>query len=169
MEERNTVIIDDVDILRGTVAVIDASGRKFKLSLGSGFPTITIPYPGERWQIVRNGYSWQLDGRYDTGRETVLATDMTPGDTRIIGGQVFISADSISINKKRFGITYWEKLAITPGTTEVVLEHAPVDIKSILAYNNQSLVDPTTLTLVGKGLSGTFAVGTLIVYYQYIP
>jgi hypothetical protein len=173
--ERNVVLIDDVSPSTQSVQVTDMRGGKFAIPYGGTRGSVLIPKKGESWIVSRNDFSWSLIDRYETSEDRVKITDLQPGDNRVTStATLHLSTPSVAINNQPFGITTWERFDIPQqGLWSITLAQSPISIKSIMAFNNSRLVDPSYLRLNENILDGSpkikFAPGVLIIYYQYNP
>lgn len=171
--ERNVVLIDDVSPSNQTVQVTDMRGGKFTLTY-SGAGSLLVPAKGDSWIIQRNDFAWELIDRYESSSDIIKNSELNPGDNRISSTtELKLAAPVVSINRQPLGVTTWDRFDIPhQGLWNVALSHNPI-VKSVMAFNNGGLVDPSYLKINTNIVDGNpkikFANGSLVIYYQYIP
>jgi hypothetical protein len=172
--ERYAVLIDEVDPNTQIVQVVDSRGGKFSISYATTAGSLLIPKKGEYWLAERADYEWVLSGRYETSEDKLKIADLNPGDNRLLSSTVVrISAPSLTFNDQLLGVMTWDRFEIpSQGLSSIILTKAPISPKTIMAFSNGRLLDPTLLTLAHNVLIGNsirFAAGVLVVHYQFIP
>ena len=82
-----------------------------------------------------------------------------------------LSVGSVNGNPDPIGATQRQRMVTAGATTSWVLDNQPVDIHTIMLFNNGVLVDPNGYGLSGSTLTfPSIATGhTLVVWYQALP
>lgn len=176
--ERYVVLIDEVSTENNLVYAYEGtSGGRITIPLyevQGGI--IRIPQKGELWNVVRYNRQWYLGGLFNSQENEI--SQLAPGDFLLNGATLHLNVDRININGRPVAPTKWDRIQITTpmnatGTTQVALSDIPISSSCIQAYNNGTLIDPSTIvykedaTIIS--ISPTITVGNIVViYYQYM-
>lgn len=173
--ERMAVRIDTVDLPNRIAHVISKRDGKFKAGFRAVDSLFQIPLKGETWIVERHtSYEWNLVSRQDRPAEHDAKNTLAEGDAHMrVPGKLLIDTGS-GLQLLRggatsdIGATTNESRTTTGSTTTWTLANTPVNLKTVMLFDNGLLVDPATLSLAGKVLTfASIATGhALVVYYQ---
>lgn len=124
----------------------------------------------------------QGDHRIESNRVQLRTTEIdvqnpnsdNPTDLTMQAGTISLELTAISLGNASpvpLGATRRERMVTAGATTSWTLANTPVDIQTIMLFDNGTLVDPNGYGLSGKVLSfPSIAIShTLLVWYQTLP
>lgn len=172
--EKQVVQIDLVNVANRDVQVRDKTGAKFSAAFRETSAAFQIPQQGEFWTIIRSGWQWVLDARWDNDDEHKKLAEMAPGDGRInIPGSLNMQVGSANVNGIPFGGMHRDYFRSVQSQAAYSLSGTPVSDATIQVFKGSSFKHyGIDYTVSGKTL--TFLTGVadaatdVTVYYQRI-
>lgn len=96
--QEKTVTIMEVNTDKRYILVRDNYGSQFQVQTAWLDPVLVVPEVGETWTVYKTGStSWALNKKFDNGSETFPFEQLSPGDVRIQGNNIYIDGTNVEI------------------------------------------------------------------------